>query len=367
MRVGLVVYGDLETTSGGFLYDRKLATALRAAGHRVSEVSLPWRDYPRALADSLDPRVRRRLRGFDLLVEDELCHPSLIGHNRAVDAPVVAVVHHLRSSERWPAWQQPVYRAVERRYLRSVDAAIYASEATRRDAERLAGPRPSAVVRPAGDRFDPDVDADAIAARAERESLRICFVGNLVPRKGLHVLLDGLARVPGDWHLSVVGSESADSEYARETRQCARNLGIADGVRFEGRLPDDALADRLAESHLLAVPSRVEGYGVAYLEGMAFGLPALATTAGGAPELVTHGEDGFLVPPGDAAAVAEAVETVLVDRERLREMGIAARRRFERHPSWDESMGKARRFLEAVAEGRESTPQPGRPGEEARQ
>ncbi|WP_435180141.1 glycosyltransferase family 4 protein [Halorussus sp. AFM4] len=366
MRVGLAVYGDLGTTSGGFLYDRRLAAALRDAGHRVSVVSLPRRDYPRALADSLDPRIRRRLRGFDLLVEDELCHPSLVGHNAAVDAPVVAVVHHLRSSERWPAWQRPVYRAVERRYLRSVDAAIYASESTRGDAERLAGPRPSTVARPAGDRFDPGIDADAIAARAEREPLTICFVGNVVPRKGLDVLLDGLARVPGDWRLSVIGSESADPGYARETRQQARNLGIADSVRFEGRLPDDALADRLAESHLLAVPSRFEGYGVVYLEGMGFGLPALAPTAGGAPELVTHGEDGFLVAPDDAAAVTEAVETVLSDRDRLREMSLAARRRFERHPGWDESMASARRFLEAVAEKRESKPQTDRPREEAR-
>ena len=364
MRVGLVVYGDLGTTSGGFLYDRKLATALREAGHRVSVVSLPWRDYPRALAHNLDPRIRRRLRGFDLLVEDELCHPSLVGHNRAVDAPVVAVVHHLRSGERWPAWQRPVYRAVERRYLGSVDAAIYASGATRRDAERLAGPRPSVVARPAGDRFDPDIGPAEIADRAERDPLELCFVGNLVPRKGLYGLLDGLARVPGDWRLSVVGSESADPEYAREARQRARTLGIADRVRFEGRLPDLALADRLAESHLLAVPSLFEGYGVVYLEGMGFGLPAVATTAGGAPELVTHGEDGFLVAPGDAAAVSEAVETVLTDRERLREMSLAARRRFERHPGWDESMATARHFLEAVAEG--SEPKAGRRREEAR-
>src|SRR6056297_3113942 len=159
MHVGLVVYGDLGTTSGGFLYDRKLAAHLRERGHHVTPITLPWHDYPRALADNIDPRLRRRLRSqadgreFDVLVEDELCHRSLVGHNRAIDAPVVAVVHHLRASERWPAWQERVYRTVERRYLRSVDAAMYASEATRRDAERLAGQRPSVVARPAGDRF----------------------------------------------------------------------------------------------------------------------------------------------------------------------------------------------------------------------
>ncbi|WP_420028717.1 glycosyltransferase family 4 protein [Halorussus caseinilyticus] len=348
MHVGLVVYGELSTTSGGFLYDRRLAASLREAGHRVSVVSLPERGYLRALADGFDPRVRHRLRGFDLLVEDELCHPSLVGHNRAVDAPVVAVVHHLRASERWSAWRKRLYRAVERRYLRTTDAAVYASDATRRAAEELAGPRPSVVARPAGDRFDPDIDRETIAARADRDPFRVVFVGNVVPRKGLGVLLDGLARVSGDWHLSVVGSESADPEYARRVRERARDLGLAESVRFEGRVPDRALADRLGESHLLAVPSAYEGYGIVYLEGMGFGLPALATAAGGAAELVTHGEDGFLVPPDDPEAIAAAVETLRSDRDRLREASLAARRRFERHPGWDESMATARRFLEAV-------------------
>jgi glycosyltransferase involved in cell wall biosynthesis len=370
MHVGLVVYGDIGTTTGGFLYDRKLADELRSAGHRVTVISLPWTDYHRALAgsladslahslpDALDPRtrrrLRRRLRGFDLLVEDELCHPSLLGRGGAVDAPVVTVVHHLRASEPWPAWQRPVYRAVERRYLRTTDAAVYASETTRRDAEELAGPRPSVVARPAGDRFDPEITPDDIAARADCAPFRIVFVGSLVPRKGLHVLLDGLARVPGNWTLTVVGSES-DVAYAEKIRQQARDLGIESSVRFEGRLGDDALADRLAESHLLAVPSSHEGYGIVYVEGMGFGLPAVATTAGGAAEIVTHGEDGFLVPPDSPRDVAEAVEALRSDRDRLREMSLAARRRFERHPGWDESMARARRFLESVA--RESDPE----------
>ncbi|PSP55317.1 glycosyltransferase family 1 protein [Halobacteriales archaeon QS_1_67_19] len=352
MRVGVVVYGDVETTTGGFLYDRKLIERLRNAGAEVTVVELPWRSYPRGLADNLDPRLARRLRGFDLLVEDELCHPSLVGHNAAVDAPVVAIVHHLRSSERWPAWQRPIYRTVERRYLRSVDAAVYVSETTGAAAEDLAGRRPAVVVPPAGDRFDPELTDAAIAARADRDPFRIAFVGSLIPRKGLHHLLDGLARVAGDWRLAVVGAPT-DRAYTRRIRRQARELEIADAVTFEGRLSDEALADRLAESHLLAVPSTCEGYGIVYVEGMGFGLPPLATTAGGATELVTHGEDGLLVPPSDPGAIASATERVMGDRERLAAMCLAARRRYERHPDWDESMANVERFLRSVVRERE--------------
>lgn len=349
MNVGLVVYGDVGTTTGGFLYDRKLLGHLREAGVEVDVISLPWRSYTRALANNLDPRVRLRLQGFDVLLEDELCHPSLVWHNDAIDAPVVAVVHHLRGSEQWSTWRNCFYRAVERRYLQSVDAAVYVSETTRRDAERLAGPRPSVVARPAGDRFDPRIVEETIAARAERDPFRVLFVGSLVPRKGLHDLLDGLSRVSSDWRLSVVGAET-DRDYARQVGRQALRLEIAESVEFEGRLSDEELADRYSESHLLAVPSTYEGYGIVYLEGMGFGLPPLATTAGGANELVTHGEDGWLVPPGDPTAIAKAVETLANDRQRLGEMGLAARRRYERHQGWSESMAKVRQFLETVAE-----------------
>jgi glycosyltransferase involved in cell wall biosynthesis len=148
----------------------------------------------------------------------------------------------------------------------------------------------------------------------------------------------------------VVGAES-DREYARSVRQQARALGIDDRVRFAGRLSDAALADRFRESHLLAVPSLFEGYGIVYLEAMGFGVPPLATTSGGASELITHGEDGLLVPPDDSDAVAEAIQSLQTDRATLREMGLAARRRYECHPGWDESMAEVRRFLERVARG----------------
>lgn len=358
MNVGVVVYDDIETTSGGFLYDRKLVESLRRAGEQVQVVELPWRGYARALADSFDPRVRKKIpESVDVLVEDELCHPSLVATEP--DLPVVALVHHLRASEARPGWSERVARLVERRYLRRADAAIYASEATRRAAERLAGQRPGIVARPAGDRLDPNLGANEISERAERDPLRILFVGNLVPRKGLHTLLAGLAAVEGDWRLAVVG-ERADQNrsYVAHVRKRSRALGLAERVTFCGRLGDDELAAEFARSHLLAVPSTYEGFGIVYAEGMSFGLPALATTEGGAAELVTHGEDGFLVSPEDSSAVAEAVRTVLQDRDRLRRMSLAARRRYEEHPGWDETMAEVHEFLQRIADTDQRTEVP---------
>ncbi|WP_158058007.1 glycosyltransferase family 4 protein [Halorussus halophilus] len=359
MKVGIVVYVDIETTSGGFLYDRKLVEALREAGDDVQVVELPWRNYSRSLADSLRSKVGRHLpEDLDVLVEDELCHPSLVATDP--DLPVVALVHHLRASEARSGWRErlgrPVERRIERRYLQRVDAAIYASDATRRAAERLARWRPdeappTIVARPAGDRFDPKIgDVErAIAERTDRDPFRVLFVGALVPRKGLHTLLDGLRGVAGDWQLTVVGEQKDESYFARVREQVRAN-DLSERVTFRGRLGDDALAEAFARSHLLAVPSTYEGFGIVYAEGMSFGLPALATTEGGATELVTHGEDGFLVAPESPGAVAEAVRELLRNRERLREMSLAARRRYEAHPGWNETMAEIRGFLQQVAD-----------------
>ncbi len=174
MHLGLVIYGDLETRTGGYLYDRRLAQHLQLAGDRVSIVSLPWRSYRRHLGDNLSSNVAGRLidLGADLMLEDELNHPSLLAANRALTragTPIVSIVHHLRSSEAWSAWLRVAYRTIERAYLRGVDGFVYNSQATRLAVERLAGTaKPFVLASPGGDRLGSGPTPDAVRARAVR-------------------------------------------------------------------------------------------------------------------------------------------------------------------------------------------------------
>ena len=359
MRAGLIIYGSLDTISGGYLYDRKLVDYLRRAGKQVEVIGLPWRGYPRALLDNLSATLYQRLQRapFDVLLQDELNHPSLFALNTRlrgqVDYPILSIVHHLRSSEDRPAWQNALYRAVERRYLQSVDGFVFNSETTRAVVEGLAGAdRPAMVAYPAGDRFGSPLDAAAITARASAPGpLRVMFVGNLIPRKGLHTLLDALARLPnGTWRLEVVGRTDADPAYTRAIRRQVKRAGPGEAVTLTGPLPDAELAARLAQSDVLAVPSSYEGFGIVYLEGMAFGLPAIATTAGAAAEIVADGVDGFLIPPGDSAALATRLAALAADRARLATMSLAARARFDRHPTWEDSGARIHGFMIRVIE-----------------
>ena len=95
------------------------------------------------------------------------------------------------------------------------------------------------------------------------------------------------------------------------------------------------------------MPSSYEGFGIVYLEGMHFGLPAIAGTDGAAPEIITHGENGFLVPPGDAAALARSLSLLMEDRELLKRMSLTAHRRAAGQPTWNDSAARARAFIQS--------------------
>jgi glycosyltransferase involved in cell wall biosynthesis len=358
MRVGLMIYSTLDTLSGDHLYDRMLVEHLRRQGDKVEVISLPWRNYVKHLGDNFSKLRLQGLRqaSLDVLLQDELNHPSLFWLNRqlrsSVDYPILSIVHHLRCSEARPAWQNRFYRWVERHYLSSVDGFIFNSHTTRTVVEELVGSSRRAIVAyPGGDRLRPNVTPDQVVERAHQTGpLRILFIGNLIPRKGLHILLGGLAHLPqGTWQLEVAGSLAMDLSYAHSIQRQIAESGLTAQVTLCGPLFDSDLAARLAHSHLLAVPSSYEGFGITYLEGMGFGLPAIATTAGAASEIIAHGQDGFLVPPDDPTALAHYVDYLRQDRERLAQMGLAALKRYRDHPTWNDTTEHIRQFLQTWA------------------
>lgn len=355
MRFGLVIYGSLETVSGGYLYDRRVVEFLRRHGDEVDIISLPWRNYTAQLADNFQPKLLRRLigSGVDVLLEDELNHPSLFWVNYQLRQqrafPIVSIVHHLRSSELHPAGFMPVYRWVEKQYLQSIDGFVFNSQTTRKTVEALLGrPVEGIVATPAGDQWGKGaLPQEKNDCGNESEGLRLLFVGNLIRRKGLHTLLAGLTRLSEpNWTLHIVGEE-VDSAYVREVRSLAAPLGKR--VKFLGRLEEGSLQQEFCWGQVLVVPSSYEGFGIVYLEGMAFGMPAVATTAGAAGEIIQDGVNGFLVPREDALALAEALRMLMQDRTRLEEMSQAARRRYQSFPTWDQTAEKIREYIHGTS------------------
>ncbi len=354
MKVGLIIYGSLDTLSGGYLYDRQLVAALEKSGAQVDIISLPERGYLRHLGDNFSGYLFEHIQSSlpDILLEDELNHPSLFAWNHhlrsKIKIPILSIVHHLRSREAYPGWQQRFYRRIERSYLRSLDGCIYNSQTTRQAVEDLAGfVTPGIVAYPGGDRLHPGVNTmDVVKRSHEPGPLHLVFLGNLIPRKGLHVLIDAVARLPrGTVQVEIVGSQQMNPAYARQMQQQVQQAEIQSEVIFRGAIPDDELQRVLQDSQALVLPSSYEGFGIAYLEAMGFGLPVIATRSGAAPEIITPGEQGFLIEPGDAAGLADCLQSWITDRQQLEAMSLSALARYRSHPTWDETCMKIIKFI----------------------
>jgi len=364
MRICLLIPGSLDAVSGGCLYDRHLVAYLRQRGHQVDVESLPLRSYPGSLPANLDPRLPRRLArgGYDLLLQDELAHATLFAANTAIRKrlrrPVVSIVHHLFCCEpKQPPLLGPLWCRVEQRYLQSVDALVLASSHAADCTRSLLSGLPEHVLAPPGaDHIGPAVTPEHIFRRS-RESgpLKLLFVGNVSARKGLIPALHSLAQIRDTaWELHVAGDIRGDPGYTRKVRRFIRARSLSSRVQLLGRVSDEQLRRLYRESHALYMPCAYEGYGIVFLEAQAAGLPVLARQDCGAEEIVRHGETGFLFQPRDWNGPADRVRELEGDRERLQEMGLAAREAFLRHPSWEESMGRVEGFLSDLGRRRRS-------------
>jgi len=357
MPIALVLYGRLDTLTGGFLYDRYLVEALQRRGHRVEVIGLPWRRYGVCLLDNFSRGLCDRLcRGpWDLILQDELVHPSLFRINRRIrrrrGTPVVSIVHQVLCRQPRPRWFNLAYRPVERAYLQTADAFIFNSAATRGEVLRLIGKTlPHCVARPAGSRLGVLPSPGLIAEKSRQSGpLELLFVGHLSPVKGLQALLASLARLPRDmWRLTLAGDTAADRRCVRRAHAIIARHGLEKQVVFRGRLDGDELKAVYSRSHAFAMPFAHEGFGIAALEAMGFGLPVIGSSAGGVREFVRHGENGFLVAPGDHDAVRRHIAALHRDRGRLIAMGTAAFTTGCAWPSWQQSLEPACVFLEKL-------------------
>lgn len=142
-----------------------------------------------------------------------------------------------------------------------------------------------------------------------------------------------------------------DPSYSNSIRNQIVRAGLSNYVDLVGAVPNDEIPGYLVSNHILVVPSRYEALGIVYLEAMGFGLPVIATSAGGAHEIISHGEAGFLTPPGDANRLAGYLRQINQERGRLVEMSLAAYKRVSTHPTWDQSFERIRDFLQSLVTG----------------
>jgi glycosyltransferase involved in cell wall biosynthesis len=157
-------------------------------------------------------------------------------------------------------------------------------------------------------------------------------VGRLERNKGFHVLAEALSSLKGrSWFWVIVG----DGPARPQLEQQIAALGLSDHVRLMGRTPTEDLHAWYEASDLFVHPTLYEGSSLVTLEAMAHRRAVVATNAGGLPDKVLPGRTGWLVPPGDTAALTEALREAMSRRGSLMTMGDAGRALVEREFSWD--------------------------------
>jgi glycosyltransferase involved in cell wall biosynthesis len=156
-------------------------------------------------------------------------------------------------------------------------------------------------------------------------AVKILFLGQLVERKGLHVLVQAAAGVAGNFELHLVGGDWSKGDYPRRIRELIAGQGVENRVQLHNHR-DDAIA-LLQECDLLVLPSLSEARPRIIIEAMLLGKCVVATDTGGIPTLVEHGTSGLLVPPGEVAPLAAALTEVINDAPLRKRLGNAAQQR----------------------------------------
>jgi glycosyltransferase involved in cell wall biosynthesis len=188
----------------------------------------------------------------------------------------------------------------------------------------------------------------AVPPASDDGVVRLLSVGAVVPRKGFDVLIAALATLADlPWSLTIVGDRDRNPQAAAQLDADIARLKLVDRVAVLGAVLAERLAELYQGADLFVLASRYEGYGMAYAEAIAYGLPVVGTTAGAIPETVPAGA-GILVAPDDPDSLADALHRLIGNSDERHRLAVCAREAARRLPTWQDSAQIFSRALEAL-------------------
>lgn len=339
-----VVYpGDLNTPTGGYRYDRRLARELEALGVDVRYIALAP-DFPFADAASIGhaERVFRALPDGATVLVDGLALGVLdtLAEAEQKRLNLIALCHHpLALESGLTPDQKQVFFTTEQRALRAVSAVVVTSHHTRDillNQFSLSKDRIT-VALPGND--------PAPFAPCSGDPIRLLTVASLTRRKAHDVLISALSALsPLAWEARFIGSNTLDPQWAEALHQQVIEHGLQHRITFVGTT--DKLDEEYQGADIFVLPSRFEGYGMVFAEAIAAGLPVVGARAGAVPDVVPASA-GRLVPPDDPKALADALRELLTHEPLRRALQRGARAAASTLPTWPQA---AERVL-SVASG----------------
>jgi glycosyltransferase involved in cell wall biosynthesis len=341
------VPGDLATPTGGYTYDRRIVQELTSLGWSVEVVDIGG-DFPRP-SPATRAAARARLAAIppgQPIVIDGLALGVLPEVAAVLSAthPLVALVHHpLALESGLSASEADAMRKSECMALAYARHVIVTSPATARLlGDEFAVPADRITVAP------PGTDRATRSRGSSDGTVALLAVGSLVPRKGYDVLIQALATLRDlPWRLTIAG-DARDAKTACQVEAGIATLNLKDRIVLLGAVAQAHLDDLYDEADVFVLASRYEGYGMAYAQAIARGVPVIGTTGGAIPDTVPK-DAGILVPPDDSQALAAALRRIIAapgERARLADAAWAAANRL---PTWRSSAETIAHIIEALA------------------
>jgi glycosyltransferase involved in cell wall biosynthesis len=329
------VPGDINTATGGYAYNRKIMSELTQAGWKVVLVALGdgFPDPDDVALSKAHQKLMAVAPGTPLVV-DGLALGVMPETAKALskEHTLIALVHHPLALESGLSKEKIArLKSSETRSLEHAKHVIVTSGATAK------------IVKDFGvteDRLSVVIPGTEVLARAPKVATtmtELLSVGTITHRKGFDILIKALALLKSlNWHLTIVGDTTRDDECARQVDQLIHQHQLQTRITIAGVLSEADLSERYAGSDVFVLASRFEGYGMAYTEAMAHGLPIIGTTAGAIADTVTH-QAGLLVAPDSVEELAKALKTMLNEPKTRENYAKEAKKTASFLPSWQAS------------------------------
>jgi glycosyltransferase involved in cell wall biosynthesis len=347
-RLAFAIPGDLATLTGGYAYDRRIIDELRRRGWTIDPVGLgegfPWPADARRVEATAQLLA---LPGDWPIVIDGLALGVLPDAARALAGrrPIVALVHHPLALEAGLTEAQTAELAASERSALAAATRVIATSRTTADLLQRDFAVPSerlAVVVPGTDRR-------SVATGGDGSIVQLLSVAAIGTRKGFETLVEALASLTDlSWHLTIAGDRQRDPAAVARLDSAIAQHGLHQRIACVGAVSPERLAALHQHADLFALASVYEGFGMAYAEALACGLPVIGTTGGAIPEVVPPAA-GRLVPPGDTAALAQALRALIGDRALRQRLAAGAREAARALPSWEDSGARFAEILNRLA------------------
>lgn len=336
--------GDISALTGGYAYDRRLLAELHSLGHQLIHLPLS-NEFPLPDSQTLVRTAQQfeQLPDGAVVIIDGLAFGVMesIAEQQQTRLKLIALCHHPLMLEAGLSDEQVQQLFIsEQRALNAAQAVIVTSAMTSKIlVEQFGIPAGKITVA------EPGTDRQEFAPCSGNPPV-LLTLATLTRRKAHDLLIDALAKVRHlPWSARFVGGLHFDPHWVAHLQHKTTAAGLDGRIVFVGQVTD--VGSEYAAADLFILPSRFEGYGMAFAEALSFGLPIIAARAGAVPDVVPE-TAGMLVQPDNISALAEALQHLLTTPTLYKQLRAGAQSAAQSLPGWATTAGNVATLINKI-------------------